>query len=81
MSEQEGLHLTKKGAKLLQKYHKEFLKAYKKGYSQAEANDIALDKVNSDPVDLAIHIVLSVEPGITEELLLDRVRRMFPADE
>jgi hypothetical protein len=69
--------LSKKGAKLLQKYQKEFLKAYKMGHTQDEANDIALDKVNMDPIEIAILIVQSVEPNLTEEQLFRRLQVMF----
>ena len=46
--------VTEKGKRMLRKFEKNYLKAWKSGHDEEESQEIALQKVNYDILDVAL---------------------------
>jgi DNA-binding PadR family transcriptional regulator len=52
--------LTDKGKKLLRNFDKEYLKSWKAGHDEQESQEIALKKVNTDMLEVALMRFISI---------------------
>jgi hypothetical protein len=51
---ESSYELTDKGKKIMELFDREYIKAWKKGHTEHEAEMIALSKINEDSVGLSI---------------------------